>query len=275
MIRTGFIYKPAAVSSVGQSDMLFGTTAFANAREPFAQAFKAAGAQQRRASRSSSTTSSRRATTAPRPAGSGDNANARSFGAFNGDRVAPGHPPGGLRRRLRRRRRTSRRSSSPVTSTPPPRKTRCTSSTTAASSRSSTAPGRGSYSFERPLRLPRPRARQPRSACAGDRRRHLGGQRQRDGLLPVQPLQLQRDGLLRPERRSAPRTTTPRSSASTSRTSRRPRRRRSRSSAPTTSTAGCCRTAATPPVRRRSPRRSTSSAAERPRATRSSPLLAT
>ncbi len=44
VIRTGFIYKPARVELVGESDMLFGTAAFANAREPFAQAFKVAGA---------------------------------------------------------------------------------------------------------------------------------------------------------------------------------------------------------------------------------------
>ena len=49
VIRPAFIYQPAPVTPVGQSDILFGTTQFANAREPLAQAFKAAGrAQQRR-----------------------------------------------------------------------------------------------------------------------------------------------------------------------------------------------------------------------------------
>lgn len=44
VIRTGFIYKPATVEPVGGSDILFDTTEFSNAREPLAQAFKAAGA---------------------------------------------------------------------------------------------------------------------------------------------------------------------------------------------------------------------------------------
>ncbi|MEZ0580117.1 ExeM/NucH family extracellular endonuclease [Nocardioides sp. MH1] len=44
VIRTGFIYKPASVELVGAADMLFGTAEFDNAREPFAQAFKAVGA---------------------------------------------------------------------------------------------------------------------------------------------------------------------------------------------------------------------------------------
>ncbi len=43
VIRTGFIFKPEAVTTVGEADMLFGTTAFANAREPFAQVFKPVG----------------------------------------------------------------------------------------------------------------------------------------------------------------------------------------------------------------------------------------
>jgi predicted extracellular nuclease len=44
VIRTGFIYKPATVQPVGESEILFDSTEFANAREPLAQAFKAAGA---------------------------------------------------------------------------------------------------------------------------------------------------------------------------------------------------------------------------------------
>lgn len=44
VIRNGFIYKPARVELVGESDLLFGEPAFANAREPLAQAFKPAGA---------------------------------------------------------------------------------------------------------------------------------------------------------------------------------------------------------------------------------------
>ena len=44
VIRTGFIYKPATVDLVGEAAMLFDEPAFENAREPFAQVFKAAGA---------------------------------------------------------------------------------------------------------------------------------------------------------------------------------------------------------------------------------------
>lgn len=44
VIRTGFIFKPAKVEVVGAADMLFGTTEFDNAREPFASVFKPKGA---------------------------------------------------------------------------------------------------------------------------------------------------------------------------------------------------------------------------------------
>ncbi|MGD9960075.1 ExeM/NucH family extracellular endonuclease, partial [Nocardioides sp.] len=44
VIRTAFIYKPATVDLVGASKVLVGAPAFANAREPLAQAFKPAGA---------------------------------------------------------------------------------------------------------------------------------------------------------------------------------------------------------------------------------------
>ncbi|UNX56567.1 ExeM/NucH family extracellular endonuclease (plasmid) [Georgenia sp. TF02-10] len=43
VIRTGFIYKPAAVEQVGEADMLFGEAVFDNAREPFAAVFRPAG----------------------------------------------------------------------------------------------------------------------------------------------------------------------------------------------------------------------------------------
>ncbi|MBF4162285.1 ExeM/NucH family extracellular endonuclease [Nocardioides acrostichi] len=43
VIRTAFIYKPAAVEPVGDSEVLVDETNFDNAREPLAQAFKAAG----------------------------------------------------------------------------------------------------------------------------------------------------------------------------------------------------------------------------------------
>ncbi len=44
VIRTAFIYKPADVSLVGGSKVLVGSAAFADAREPLAQGFKATGA---------------------------------------------------------------------------------------------------------------------------------------------------------------------------------------------------------------------------------------
>ncbi len=43
VIRTAFIYQPAAVEPVGESVVLTGSAAFDNAREPLAQAFKGAG----------------------------------------------------------------------------------------------------------------------------------------------------------------------------------------------------------------------------------------
>ena len=44
VIRTAFIYKPADVALVGPSHVLTGSAPFADAREPLAQGFKAAGA---------------------------------------------------------------------------------------------------------------------------------------------------------------------------------------------------------------------------------------
>ncbi|MDH2415864.1 ExeM/NucH family extracellular endonuclease [Nocardioides sp. CER19] len=44
VIRTAFIYKPAAVTLVGASHVLVGSQPFASAREPLAQGFKRAGA---------------------------------------------------------------------------------------------------------------------------------------------------------------------------------------------------------------------------------------
>ena len=45
VIRTAFIYNPATVDLVGPSKVLVGSAAFANAREPLAQAFVAEGGQ--------------------------------------------------------------------------------------------------------------------------------------------------------------------------------------------------------------------------------------
>ncbi|MCB8956674.1 MAG: ExeM/NucH family extracellular endonuclease [Nocardioides sp.] len=44
VIRTAFIYRPAVVRPVGASEVLVGSPAFSNAREPLAQAFKRKGA---------------------------------------------------------------------------------------------------------------------------------------------------------------------------------------------------------------------------------------
>jgi len=85
VIRPAFIYQPAAVRPVGSSDILFGTTEFANAREPLAQAFRPADAPDSEAfavvvnhfkSKGDST-----------PPATGDNANSADYGAFNGDRT--------------------------------------------------------------------------------------------------------------------------------------------------------------------------------------------
>ncbi|WP_139984016.1 ExeM/NucH family extracellular endonuclease [Nocardioides litoris] len=84
VIRTAFIYDPAAVNPVGASKVLLGSTAFTNARQPLAQAFKPVGAGADAAfavvvnhfkSKGDST-----------PVATGDNANGPQ-GAFNGDRT--------------------------------------------------------------------------------------------------------------------------------------------------------------------------------------------
>lgn len=84
VIRSGFIYKPAAVSPVGESDLLLDTTAFANAREPLAQAFKPAGAPD--AAAFAVVVNHFKSKGDSNPPATGDNA-AGPQGAFNGDRV--------------------------------------------------------------------------------------------------------------------------------------------------------------------------------------------
>jgi 5'-nucleotidase len=84
VIRNGFIYKPEAVEPVGESDLLFGSTAFANAREPLAQAFKPAGAADSAAF--AVVVNHFKSKGDSNPAATGDNANGPQ-GAFNGDRV--------------------------------------------------------------------------------------------------------------------------------------------------------------------------------------------
>ncbi|MFC7496307.1 MULTISPECIES: ExeM/NucH family extracellular endonuclease [unclassified Nocardioides] len=88
VIRPAFIYKPAKVSPVGQSDILFGTTEFANAREPLAQAFKRTGGADADAfAVIVNHFKSKGDNSAPgAPPAVGDNESSGYVGAFNGDR---------------------------------------------------------------------------------------------------------------------------------------------------------------------------------------------
>ena len=115
VIRPAFIYKPAKVTPVGQSDILFGTTAFANAREPLAQAFKPAGALDSAAFAVVVNHFKSKGDSTPPQSGDGNDNVAGDQGAFNGDRNAPGDRARDLRRPVRRRRAASRRCSSPET----------------------------------------------------------------------------------------------------------------------------------------------------------------
>ena len=89
VIRGAFIYKRDVVETVGQSRILFGTDQFANAREPLAQAFKAAGAPDGDAfAVIVNHFKSKGDNKAPTPPATGDNTNdaITGVGAFNGDR---------------------------------------------------------------------------------------------------------------------------------------------------------------------------------------------
>jgi predicted extracellular nuclease len=88
VIRTAFIYKPAHVSLVGASRVLTGSPAFANAREPLAQAFKATGAPDTDAF--AVIVNHFKSKGDSKPAATGDNAETIQ-GAFNGDRVRQAH----------------------------------------------------------------------------------------------------------------------------------------------------------------------------------------
>ncbi len=90
VIRGAFIYKVDRVATVGQSDILFGTDEFANAREPLAQAFKAKGAPDSDAfAVIVNHFKSKGDNQSPAPPATGDNANdtETGVGAFNGDRT--------------------------------------------------------------------------------------------------------------------------------------------------------------------------------------------
>ncbi len=86
VIRPAFIYKPAKVQPVGVSDILFGTTAFANAREPLAQAFKPTGALDSQAFGVIVNHFKSKGDSNP-PQSGNDNVNSPDTGAFNGDRT--------------------------------------------------------------------------------------------------------------------------------------------------------------------------------------------
>ncbi|MEZ5095091.1 MAG: ExeM/NucH family extracellular endonuclease [Nocardioides sp.] len=84
VIRTAFLYNPAAVQLVGGSQVLVGDPAFANAREPLAQVFKRVDAPDD--SGYAVIVNHFKSKGDSSPPATGDNANGEQ-GAFNGDRV--------------------------------------------------------------------------------------------------------------------------------------------------------------------------------------------
>ncbi len=145
MIRTGFIYKPANVALVGDSVVLADESpareAFADAREPLAQAFKKVGSPDADAFAVIVNHFKSKGSGTADPDGQG-NANDR--------RDPPGPEPGRPSPTSSRRCAASAGSSWPVTSTPTPKRTRSRSSTRPATptwSRPST-PSEESYNFD-------------------------------------------------------------------------------------------------------------------------------
>lgn len=85
VIRTAFIYKPAAVELVGTAEILVGSDAFDNAREPDAQAFKPIGGS---ADDVFVVVSNHFKSKGGGDSASGDNVdNGDGIGAYNGDRT--------------------------------------------------------------------------------------------------------------------------------------------------------------------------------------------
>ena len=170
---------------VGESKILRGAAAFANAREPLAQAFKAKnGAATPTRSASSSTTSSPRApapTTAPGRATPTRTAinQAKALVTFANRSRPPGH-------------RAS--CSWSATSTPTAQEDPIQVLDGAGYTQPRVGHRRGeeTYSFGGLSGSLDHVLGQRGRAADGHRRRHLGHQRQRVGRLPVQPLQLQR-----------------------------------------------------------------------------------
>ena len=92
VIRTAFIYDPATTELVGDPQILVGATAFDNAREPSAQAFKAKGGADADGFAVIANHFKSKGSGTPDPDGQG-NANDSTGG--------PGSRAGDLRRRLR------------------------------------------------------------------------------------------------------------------------------------------------------------------------------
>ena len=87
VIRTAFIYRPDQVDLVGGSQVLIGSPAFANAREPLAQGFKAAGAPDSDAFAVIVNHLKSKGDSDPKQSGNDNTDVGDGQGAFNGDRV--------------------------------------------------------------------------------------------------------------------------------------------------------------------------------------------
>ena len=190
VIRNGYIYKPATVALVGGSVVLAdestGTEAFADAREPLAQAFKAVGTPDADAFAVIVNHFKSKGSGTPGPPTGQGNANDR--------RELQAAALVELRRRASRRCVASPASSSPVTSTPTRTRTRSRSSSGAGYTNleSTFDPEEESYNFDGQVgSLDHVLAN---AAAAGRHRgrRHLADQLLRVGLLRVQPVQPER-----------------------------------------------------------------------------------
>ena len=87
VIRTAFIFNPDTVTRVGQSVVLTGSPAFANAREPLAQAFKAEGADNDEAFVVVANHLKSKSDSSPPQRGGDNEDTGDGQGAFNGDRT--------------------------------------------------------------------------------------------------------------------------------------------------------------------------------------------
>jgi predicted extracellular nuclease len=87
VIRTAFIYNPDTVEAVGGSDVLEDDPDFSNAREPLAQAFKAAGADDDTAFAVVVNHFKSKGNSTPPQTGNDNEDTGNGAGAFNGDRT--------------------------------------------------------------------------------------------------------------------------------------------------------------------------------------------